>query len=676
MRIHQSLLFTIALAGASVIASPAARADVRVWNYPVLADANGITDAPPLEPMIIVGARNGTFSGTVAVESANSITGLSAAIGDLSSDDGSIPADAMNVRYATSWGPLGGGPPGLDVLLEAAPDEVPVRGERALAGVWVTVSVPADAAPGVYRGELSIEVDGASSQAVPVELTVADWRAPDSVEWRTWIEMMQSPDTLAMEYDLPLWSDEHWDMIARSFQLMRPTGSRVVYVPLLRETNQGNEQSMVRWIRQEDGTFKQDYAVMEKYLDLAQEHLGDLELVVFYAWDAYLVLSFRNESYVERPTVDESATNHVQGLQRRAQQRWDKRQAGLTVTMLDEATGEVEPGHLPHYTEPESEAIWRPVFTELRERMRRRGLEDAMAMGMVTDVQPSKEEVEFLNDVSGGVPWIAHSHFRRTHNKPSPNTALHGVADITYEAHAYNLTYQVNPEEGRLHGWAVPERRAYLCRFGLLNGPALRVRQMPQLNITGQQRGVGRLGADFWSVIKDRRGRRAGQAFARYPENHWRGLNINNWFLAPGPDGPVATARLENLREGVQECEARIVLEDALRDPDRKQRLGDDLAQRAEAILDAHQRAMWKSLWTNEEHLDMMGAISGRSTHEAIWNSLSKAGVDLPGFWAGEARRMRSDENRDGIAWFVSSDWIDRNAELFKLAGEVQRRLE
>ena len=66
--------------------------------------------------------------------------------------------------------------------------------------------------------------------------------------------MIQSPDTLALQYGVPLWSDRHWELIGKSFDLMRPTGSRVVYVPLLRNTNQGNSESMVRWTKKKDGS--------------------------------------------------------------------------------------------------------------------------------------------------------------------------------------------------------------------------------------------------------------------------------------------------------------------------------------------------------------------------------------------------------------------------------------
>jgi Glycoside hydrolase 123, catalytic domain/Glycoside hydrolase 123, N-terminal domain len=676
MSICAAAIVAIAMAGpAAATADEAPPAKVAVWNYDVLGDAYRVTNPGPVAPVTLVGARNGTFSGAVAVQSTKPITSLRAGMGKLSMDGADIPAGQVAVRYAVSWGTIGGGPSGLDILLESPPATVAVQKDRALAAVWVTVTVPGNAKVGLYRGQLTVEAEGLPSRAIPVELTVTDWHIPDPQDQRTWIEMIQSPDTLALEYDVPLWSDRHWAMIAKSFQLMRPTGSRVVYIPLLRNTNQGNVESMVRWVRQKDESFKPDYAIMEKYLDLAQKHLGKLDLVVFYAWDVYLVRSFRGKSYEERPTVNEKAGNYAKGQQRKAQQRWDKRQGGLMVTMLDEKTGKTEPGHLPHYMVPESRTLWQPVYDELRKRMKRRGLEDAMVLGMVTDMQPSKQEVAFLKEVSGGLSWISHSHYRRTHNKPSPNTVLYGIAGIRYEAHA-TLTYQVNPDKGRLHGWQVPELRVQLDRFAVLNGSPLRVRQMPKLNITGPQRGLGRLGGDFWRVIRDKRGRRVGAAFGRYPENHWRGLNISSCFLAPGPDGPVGTSRLENLREGVQECEARILIESALLDAKLKQRLEPDLAKRAQAILNEHQRAMWRSIWANEEHLRMLGAISGRSTHEAIWSGLKKVGIKLPGFWDGKARGMRGAENRKGIDWFVASGWQQRNKQLFAVAAEVQQRLK
>ena len=67
---------------------------------------------------------------------------------------------------------------------------------------------------------------------LPVRLTVADWRGPDPADFATWIELIQSPDTLVLEYGLAPWSDDHLARIARSLDYARALGSRTLYAPL------------------------------------------------------------------------------------------------------------------------------------------------------------------------------------------------------------------------------------------------------------------------------------------------------------------------------------------------------------------------------------------------------------------------------------------------------------
>ncbi len=666
----------VIVAAITVFGATEARAELSVWNYDVLSNAQRFDADETLKPISIIGARNGTFSGAVAVESAEPIKGLKASVGRLASGSNVIDGKAIQVRFADNWNSSHRRykPGGLDILLENAPAEVAASGGKALIGVWVTVSVPQDAAAGEYRGELKIEAEGSPAVTVPVELKVAPWVIPATEDWRTWMELIQSPDTLAIEYDVPLWSDRHWELIGRSLELIKQTGSRVIYIPLISQTNQGNEQSMVRWIRQADGTYKHDYSIMEKYLDLAEKHMGKPKMVVLYAWDIYLV---RRE---KRPEVNENAPAYSQQQQRIAQKRWDLQNKGVTISVLDEKTGEVKTEYLPHFDDPSMRAPWQAVFAEVRKRLAARGLEEAMAMGMVNDQAPSREDLTFLHEVSGGLPWISHSHPPRLSGRPVVgNKLLHGLADISYEAHVYRIRYESDPAKSRSYGWKIPELRAFFGRHGIPNGGALRVRQLPEINITGQQRGVGRIGADYWYVVKNPRGERAGAVYSRYPENMWRNLNIDSYVLAPGADGPVATARLENLREGLQECEARIYIESVLLDEAKRARIGEPLAKRAQDLLDDRQRAIWRSLWTNEEHLKLLGTLgvhgNARNEHEAIWQALGKNGVKMPGFWDGKSRSMRSQMYRDGEQWFIKSGWQKRNEMLYNLAAEVQKAL-
>ncbi len=110
---------------------------------------------------------------------------VKASMSDLAGPAGAvIPASAVALRYAAADLPREAAVVNrFDSLLETPPAEVPVRRKQpasvwvrtlpgepapvygAVAPVWVTVKVPADARPGDYRGTLTI---GANQQAFAV----------------------------------------------------------------------------------------------------------------------------------------------------------------------------------------------------------------------------------------------------------------------------------------------------------------------------------------------------------------------------------------------------------------------------------------------------------------------------------------------------------------------------
>jgi hypothetical protein len=103
--------------------------------------------------------------------------------------------------------------------------------------------------------------------------------------------------------------------------------------------------------------------------------------------------------------------------------------------------------------------------------------------------------------------------------------------------------------------------------------------------------GVGRLGADFWRVLKGRRG--MSPLVNRYGHRNRPGppTIANGALLYPGEEGPAATVRLEAMRLGIQEAEARIEIERALGDKAAKEKLGEP-GREATALLDERVRAI------------------------------------------------------------------------------------
>ena len=74
-----------------------------IWNIDLAAVEPAKAPSAPgdLKPVVIVGARNGSFSGKVMVS--GPLKGLKASMSGLKSDAGVIGADSVTVRYGAMW---------------------------------------------------------------------------------------------------------------------------------------------------------------------------------------------------------------------------------------------------------------------------------------------------------------------------------------------------------------------------------------------------------------------------------------------------------------------------------------------------------------------------------------------------------------------------------------------
>jgi hypothetical protein len=617
---------------------------VQVWTAPATTKITAQSYGDPfgaVQPMGIVGCRNGAFSAQVIVSSDGPIAGLKATAGELSlkGGQGSLPASAVQVLYALPRSSDFRLQPPIaakltadcwfDALTEQAPATVAAakEGGRPDAGavqpVWVKVRVPATAAPGDYEGQLTVNVEGAKPVEVPVRLKVLDWTLPGPLDFTAHVGLIQSPDSVAIYYNVPLWSEKHWALMEKSFAVMREVGSKNVYLPLIARTNFGNEQSMVRWVRNKvsgvsvsasakatadtqvsgnqpdprnlparrspDGeggtldTYTYDFTVFDRYLDLALKYLKP-DVISIYVWDP--------RKYVGRldPKVKEKYANP-------------------RVSLLDPATGKVEDLVLPAYDSPEAAAVWKPLLLEVQARLKKRGLGEAMMLGMTGDYLPTKQTVQMFAGILPGVKWIQNSHPGNLNG-----TSIHGVP-YGYQTRVY---VPLNPpmapmapgDPKRPYGWKVRPQCDFFPRHMLRPSADFGWhRTIVETALVSEQTGLGRIGADFWPVPNGgmtEEGRRESQGVqghrgsvtitARYPEADWDQLNINTSteaLLAAGPEGALTTARFELIREGVQDCEARIFIEKVLDSAAQRGKLGDDLARRSQEVLDKRRAGVW-----------------------------------------------------------------------------------
>jgi hypothetical protein len=426
-------------------------------------------------------------------------------------------------------------------------------------------------------------------------------------------------------------------MIDHSLSLLGGVGNRTLYVPLIAHTNLGNEQSMVRWVKKADGTYEHDFTILERYLDSALKNMGKPEVVICSVWDLYML---DNGGKIPENVL---AAGGKIGL-------------GPLVTVLDPATGKTENVYLPKFTEGPAKAMWTPLLKGVRDRLAKRGPGGTMMLGLNTDAWASRPTVQFFQDMLPGVEWVVQSH----DGFPEGGRLLHGIAKVGYQTRVWGVAFADGDKHdpwrinrvgeanmaGRLYGWKKPERTALFERFSLNAFPFTRWRYFAEVNVTGAQRGFGRVGADLWAAVKGKDGRRSGRVHERYPESHWRNLTIRTDVLAPGVDGPAATSHFEALREGLVDCEARIFIEKALTDPALRAKLGADLAAKCQQHLDERLKLMWFS----QSNLQMQaGGYDAGVQYATGWRY-------APGIY--------------GLTWYIGSGWQERNEALYALAGD------
>jgi hypothetical protein len=568
---------------------------IELWTSQPLETVEARDFAHPAEtlrPIRLVGARNGRFSGKVVLSSRNSILDLKAAASNLTrvGGDGKAAAIPVEVRWAelakpaVSWRNPQYHSNRFDRLLSEMPAEVvPTKvtlgygakfqpAPAAVAPIWATARVPADAPPGEYRGTLTVEARGAAPVrfSVPVELKVHDWAVPDPKEFAVHHNLYQSPDSVAQYYKVPLWSDRHFALLGKSLDVLNQVGNKLCVIYLVAMSSAlNNSESMVRWIKRPDGTYQHDFTVLEKYLDLYAAKAGKPGILQINIWE-----------------------NNYSGREREGY----KPPVPLPVTVFDPATGATERMTQPPYGTPENEAFWRPVMAELRKRLEKRGWFDVAAVVNASYCwSPSKEVVTVYKNLWPDGQWM-----NATHANPQSYPAKEGTMACPYSEWVWGSGYPLyDPDWGDRskcpfypRAWKRGNERVELSnpRAGTCIVDAIRdtsplaiYRTISEAALQGNLRGIGRVGGDFWPLPTGKEGR-----FHPLCTDYGGCSMPNNTIslTSPGPDGAIFNERLEMFREGVQVAEAIIFLQRAM----EAGKIDGDLAKRIAAALDERAR--------------------------------------------------------------------------------------
>ena len=194
------------------------------------------------------------------------------AVSDLKSGRNIIPASAIRkyfVRYviADSYKEREDTVLVADRLDPVTELKVEAKTARPL---WLDIHVPADAAAGTYKGTLTVNCDG-KRLSLPLQLQVAARTLPAPKEWSFHLDLWQNPYAVARYFGVPLWSQQHFDLMRPSMELLAAAGQKVITCSVINKPWNGQTfdpfESMVGKTKELDGTWRYDYTVFDRWVE-------------------------------------------------------------------------------------------------------------------------------------------------------------------------------------------------------------------------------------------------------------------------------------------------------------------------------------------------------------------------------------------------------------------------
>jgi RNA polymerase sigma factor (sigma-70 family) len=452
----------------------------------------------------------------------------------------------------------------FDRLSGKAPERIAAGDSQSL---WITVDVPADAKPGLYIGKLTVSARGMKTASLPVRLQVFDWKVPHPKEFKIYAGIEQCPWALAKSTGVELWSNEHWKLMEESIKLCGKLGSRVCSLAAVQnsEVDNGND-TMVKWVKSKAGGYTYDFSIADRYLKLWRKHCHPQSDVIVYILSAV----------------------------RWVRSRFDTKPG--TVVVTDPATG-AESTLTPIGKEGGSKGIglWVDFCKAIRGYLNARGFPDKhIVFGMFHDKvgEVNRTLINALAKELPNVGWARNSHYggkkgmwaakgdkqimdRITWDLAVRSSAQYGAKGAPFTLDRKRVTvdgkrrYEWDYQVLHRKGWKNPQA-------GLNNpfgdndvicfdqpGALWPLRSYPDMLMTTVYRG-------FANMLLD--------GYERCPVG-W-GPSVR-WLVYPTKREVDTSVLFEILREGLQEAEARMFIEDRARVPEDVLSLLDRRAERA-----------------------------------------------------------------------------------------------
>ena len=362
--------------------------------------------------------------------------------------------------------------------------------------IWIKIHVPSNVNSGKYKGVMTVSGANFKPMKLHLEVNVLKRTLPNPKNWALHLDLWQNPYAVARYYQVPLWSQEHFDLLYPIMKMLADVGQRAITASIMHKPWNGQTEdhfdSMITRIKRIDGSWSYDYAVFDKWVTFMMDKVGIDEMINCYTMIPW---SLRFVYYDE-------ATNRMQFV-------------------------EAEPGDSA-YTE-----YWETFLKDFSQHLRHKGWFEKTAISM--DERPMEDMREAIKVIKNADPDFKISLAGGYHPEI--------LSDLYYLSIPYGQRY---PED------VITKRRengqiscVYTCcseafpNIFTFSDPAEAAWTVLHA-VAGGYDGYSRWSINAWTAdpLRDSRFRlfAAGDTYSIYP-------------------GPRSSIRFERLMEGLQNCE-------------------------------------------------------------------------------------------------------------------------
>lgn len=142
-------------------------------------------------------------------------------------------------------------------------------------GYWIRTWIPEDALAGNYSSDVLVRNGQEVVGRLKLNVKVLNRTLPKPAEWAFHLDLWQNPFAIARYHQVPVWSEEHFNIMKTELQPFVDAGGKVITVSIMHHPWDGQTydpfETMITWVKRIDGTWLFDYTVFDKWIEFMME---------------------------------------------------------------------------------------------------------------------------------------------------------------------------------------------------------------------------------------------------------------------------------------------------------------------------------------------------------------------------------------------------------------------